>query len=88
MVIYNCNVSRTIVRAGEADSVLIVNSYGVLSLAVALESFETVARWYSQILKVFGRVQHAQLAHENLGNAGEWSMVCTIIFPEFFDSVI
>jgi hypothetical protein len=50
MVIYDFCIFYTGFRPSETDAVFVVNSDGVLSLSVALELFEPIARWAAEVV--------------------------------------
>jgi hypothetical protein len=62
MVVGYFNVIGVSVFPAKADSPLIVNPYTMLTLAIALQSLETVARGDSEVLKVPGPVKVQELS--------------------------
>src|SRR5918996_3516837 len=55
----------------ETDPPLIIDPDRVLTGAIALQSFETIAGRQAQVLQARGRVQHVQLAGRDAGDAPE-----------------
>ncbi|KRC17442.1 hypothetical protein ASE31_29915 [Acidovorax sp. Root217] len=62
MVIDDLDVLWSFWGPHEADSPLIVDADAVLALAVANQSFKSVARRNPQVEQLSGGVEHAQLA--------------------------
>ncbi len=72
MVVNDFNFCRTGFRPGEANAPLVVDPDAVLSGAVALRQFKTVARWGSEVGQYLGIVQLTQLALRNTLNIGPY----------------
>jgi hypothetical protein len=65
VVVGDLDVCRTCRGPGEADAALVVDSDAVLSLAIAIQLLEAVARWNSKVVDVFGGVEDQELAVGN-----------------------
>lgn len=63
MVVTDFHIIRVIVFApNEADTVLVVDPYAVLSLPVAFECLKPIAGWMPEIVHYFGGIQHFELS--------------------------
>src|SRR5450759_5865806 len=70
MVINNFHVGRPSISPYETNAPLIVDAYGVLSLAVPLQGFETIGRRNPQVNQAPDVVQHPQFSTCRLLNFG------------------
>jgi hypothetical protein len=66
VIVHDLDVVSIAVSPAEADPPLIVDPDAVLSSTVAAESFQSVPRWYSEILKVHSGIQHPELAQRRV----------------------
>jgi hypothetical protein len=57
MIIDNFHIVRVRVLPTETDAPLVIHSDAVLAFAVALQSFQPIARWNNQLSQVRGGVQ-------------------------------
>jgi len=73
VIIDNLDVrwARRFARPFKTDPPLVVHANAVLSLSIALQCFETVARQGGQVLKDVGRFKAIQLEPGRSLNAGE-----------------
>jgi len=61
VVIHDLDVVRVVFTPDETDAELVVYPNAVLTLPVALEPFQTIARGTSQVEQADGGVQHPEL---------------------------
>ena len=66
MIVRNLDIKGVSVFPMKADSPLIIDADAVLSGSVALQSFQTVSGWYTQILQLHGIFQEPQFPPRNL----------------------
>jgi hypothetical protein len=62
VIIDDFDVERTGLRPAKADSPLIVDPDAVLTGSSAFQGFESIARWYFQIVQAGGDLELPQLA--------------------------
>ncbi|QNM63704.1 hypothetical protein XHV734_5031 [Xanthomonas hortorum pv. vitians] len=62
MVIDDVDLGDIALHPSEADAPLVVDPDAVLPASLALQRFQPVGRWNTQIVEVRGSVEHAQLA--------------------------
>jgi len=62
VVINNFNIESIAFTPMEADSPLIINSYTMLSSTFPAKYLQTIGRWYTQIIKRPGVVNHTKLS--------------------------
>jgi hypothetical protein len=61
MIVDDLNVPSFAIAPHKTDPPLIVNADAALTLAVAVQSLQTIARRYTQIVELFCRVDRKQL---------------------------
>lgn len=71
MIIDNFYIFRTCIRPAKANSPLIVNPNAVLTRAITLKRFETIAGQYPQIVESTRNLQLSELASCYLSDIGE-----------------
>ena len=62
MIVCDFDIVGVSVPPHEAHSPLLVDPNAVLSLAIAFEGLQPVARWDPKVSKVHGAIQHEELA--------------------------
>lgn len=71
MIIYDFDFFRPAIRPVKANTPLIVNANAVLTGAISLERFETVAGRRPQIIQPISDFKLSEFAPRDLGNACE-----------------
>jgi hypothetical protein len=62
VIVHNFNLIRAVFTPNKAHTPLVVDADAVLSLAIALERFELIARWYAKAGQISSRVKLQKLA--------------------------
>lgn len=57
MIVHDLDIVRVAVAPAEADPPLVVDANAVLAAPIALERFQPVARWHSQVIEALGGVE-------------------------------
>jgi ABC-type uncharacterized transport system permease subunit len=70
MVVYYFDVLDTAVGPNETDAVFVIDANGVLAFAVALERFQPVAGWNSEIVEFLCYVELLEFAQCHLLDVG------------------
>ena len=70
MVVDDFDLSRAGVGPYEADAVLLVDGYAMLSVAVAAQCFEPIARWNGKFVQSSDGVQLVQFASSDAPQDG------------------
>lgn len=64
VVIDDFDLISTTIAPDEAQSVLIVDSQAMLSVAVSFESFKPIAGWYTQVIQSARRLENVKLQND------------------------
>lgn len=68
VIINNLDIKSVTILPLEANSPLIVDPNAVLSRPVSAQSFQSVGRWYQQVLKCFGAMEIKEFTPDYLLN--------------------
>jgi hypothetical protein len=69
VVIGDFDIVRIAIRKDKAHTVLVIDPDTMLTLAVALERFQSVSRRHAQVIEFHSGIQHRQLTHGGTLNA-------------------
>jgi hypothetical protein len=69
VVVDNFNILWTSSAPAEAEAPLVIDTYGVLAGAVALQAFKPVARWKSKVFRTLGGIEKQKLPLRRCTNA-------------------
>jgi hypothetical protein len=61
MVVHNLNVVRIPGAPAKTDSPLLVDTDAVLTLSNSLELFQTIPRWYAEVIEDRRCIKHSEL---------------------------
>lgn len=61
VIIRDFNVIRVAIDPSETNAPLVVNAYTKLPRSISSEFFESILRWYSQLIKIGRIVDHPEL---------------------------
>ena len=65
VVVNNFNIARAVRFPAETDAPLVIDPDGILAFAIAFESFESIAGWYSQLGQFGDRMKLSELAQSS-----------------------
>jgi hypothetical protein len=66
MIVDDLDIEGIPISPNEANSVLVVDAYRVLSLAIMFERVQSVIGWNRQVLQLTGRIEHPELSPATL----------------------